>query len=94
MYKIFNRYKKWINIKSRKLYSTKIFKKNRVKYRLIGIISHFGSSGFGGHNIFFGCRSNKWYEFNDSIVSDIDFDEIPFFAMSCPHFTLDWGKKQ
>jgi ubiquitin C-terminal hydrolase len=54
----------------------KFLQKNRVKYRLIGIISHFGSSGFGGHNIFFAYRNNKWHEFNDSIVSDIDFEEI------------------
>lgn len=41
-----------------------------TKYKLIGVISHLGESGMGGHFIA-DCRhfDNKWYCFNDSIVS-------------------------
>ena len=41
-----------------------------TKYKLIGVISHSGESGMGGHFIA-DCRhfDNKWYCFNDSIVS-------------------------
>ena len=46
-------------------------------YRLISIISHFGESGTSGHFISF-CyvqSKKKWYEFNDSIVTESNFQE-------------------
>ena len=41
-----------------------------TKYKLIGVISHFGESSMSGHFIA-DCRhfDGKWYTFNDSIVS-------------------------
>lgn len=47
------------------------------KYRLICVITHFGPNGTAGHFIAF-CfvqGKNKWYKFNDSIVSESDFKE-------------------
>ena len=55
-------------------------------YRLIGVISHLGESGMGGHFIAY-CRDpiikNKWYKYNDAIVDEVkDFKkEIIDFAM-------------
>ena len=42
--------------------------KLRIKYRIIGVCTHYGYSGQTGHYIAF-CKNteeNKWYEFNDS----------------------------
>ena len=47
-------------------------------YELIGIVSHFGESGMGGHFISF-CRHNidkKWRCFNDSIVTECQNDYL------------------
>jgi len=46
--------------------------KNGIFYNLIGIIYHYGTSGYGGHNIAY-CKikSNQWYKFNDSQVNKI-----------------------
>lgn len=43
-----------------------------IIYRLIGVCTHLGSSGQGGHYIAFckNTQTNKWYEFNDSKVTD------------------------
>ena len=55
-------------------------------YKLIGVISHLGESGMGGHFIAY-CRDpiikNKWYKYNDAIVDEVkDFKkEIIDFAM-------------
>ena len=35
-------------------------------YNLIGVISHYGTSGYGGHNIAYCKKNSGWYEFNDS----------------------------
>ena len=46
-------------------------------FKLICIISHFGPSSTSGHFIAF-CyveSKGKWYEFNDSIVTESSFDE-------------------
>ena len=43
-------------------------------YKLIGVITHYGESGMGGHFIAY-CRdpiSNDWYKYNDSIVNKVD----------------------
>ena len=50
---------------------------NNHNYRLICLITHFGPNGTSGHFIAF-CfvqGKNKWYKFNDSIVSESDFKE-------------------
>ena len=47
-------------------------------YELIGIVSHFGESGMGGHFIAF-CKHNidgKWRCYNDSIVSECQGDYL------------------
>ena len=46
------------------------------KYELIGIVSHFGESGMGGHFIAF-CKhnmDNKWRCYNDSVVTECQND--------------------
>ena len=55
------------------------------KYKLIGVISHIGESGMGGHFIAY-CRDpikNEWNKFNDAIVTKVvDFqNEVINFAM-------------
>ena len=43
-------------------------------YKLIGVITHYGESGMGGHFIAY-CRDPitfGWFKFNDSIVSKAD----------------------
>ena len=39
---------------------------NTIFYNLIGLIYHFGTNGYGGHNIAYCKRHKEWYEFNDS----------------------------
>ena len=46
--------------------------KIKIKYRILGVCTHYGYSGKYGHYVAF-CRNskeNKWYEFNDSNVSE------------------------
>ena len=45
-----------------------------TKYKLIGVISHFGESSMSGHFIA-DCRhfDGKWYTFNDSMVSSPNY---------------------
>ena len=48
------------------------------KYNIIGICSHLGDSGMYGHYVAY-CKNknnNKWYQFNDSFVSDTNFNYI------------------
>ena len=50
------------------------------KYELIGVISHFGESGMGGHFIAF-CKhlsdyGSKWYKFNDGFVDECTFKDV------------------
>ena len=47
-------------------------------YELVGIVSHFGESGMGGHFIAF-CKHNidgKWRCYNDSIVTECSDDYL------------------
>ena len=53
------------------------YKESPYFYELIGIVTHFGPSSMGGHFIAF-CKSfveQKWYKYNDSIVTDSSFQE-------------------
>ena len=48
-------------------------KKGKVVYNLTGVITHIGQSGPFAHFLAF-CKSpinDKWYEYNDSIVTDV-----------------------
>ena len=50
----------------------------KIRYRLIGVCTHYGDSGASGHYIAF-CRNTQtdtWYEFNDSNVSKCKNEEI------------------
>ena len=47
-------------------------------FKLIGVVSHFGESGMGGHFIAF-CKHNidgKWRCYNDSIVTECQNDYL------------------
>ena len=47
-----------------------------IKYKLIAVCNHIGKIGSSGHYVTY-CQNNenKWYEFNDSNVSEIIFAE-------------------
>ena len=49
---------------------------NNVSYQLIGIIYHYGITGYGGHNIAFCKKGNFWYECNDSKVEKMQNNHI------------------
>ena len=51
------------------------FKQSPFRYRLIGVVTHFGPSGDSGHFIAF-CKSfvdQKWYRYNDAMVTPSSF---------------------
>jgi len=61
------------------------YKNTGCIYKLIGVITHIGESGMGGHFIAY-CKdpiSQTWYKYNDAIVSEVqDFqNEVINFAM-------------
>ena len=63
------------------------YKNTGFKYKLIGVITHIGESGMGGHFIAY-CKdpiSMSWNKYNDAIVSEVheqDFQrEVINFAM-------------
>lgn len=43
------------------------------EYKLKGVIIHTGSSDSGHYYALIEAKPNKWFQFNDSIVSDFDF---------------------
>ena len=47
------------------------------QYKLIAVCNHIGKIGSSGHYVTY-CQSNKdkWYEFNDSSVSETKFEEL------------------
>ena len=54
------------------------FKSQNNNYELVGIVSHFGESGMGGHFIAF-CKHSidgKWRCYNDSIVTECQNDYL------------------
>lgn len=57
-------------------YAEMYFEKNN-NFKLIGVIMHFGPSGTSGHFIAFCFEKdkNKWYKFNDSLVSESSSQE-------------------
>ena len=60
-------------------------KNEGYNYKLIGVISHIGESGMGGHFIAY-CRHpiiNQWHKYNDAIVTEVnDFqNEVIIFGM-------------
>ena len=61
------------------------FQNSGFMYKLIGVITHIGESGMGGHFIAYCVDpiTNQWNKYNDSIVTEVkDFqNEIINFAM-------------
>ena len=60
------------------IYDFIYYKQGNVKYKLIGVVTHFGPSGESGHFIAF-CKSfvdNNWYKYNDAIVTLSSFYEV------------------
>ena len=56
------------------LYNFIQYKETGCNYQLIGVITHLGESGMGGHFIAY-CKnpiSSKWYQYNDSIVKEVN----------------------
>ena len=50
----------------------------KIKYKIIGVCSHYGSSGQSGHYVAF-CKhreNGKWYYFNDSSCIECDKNRI------------------
>ena len=61
------------------------YKDTGVNYKLIGVITHMGESGMGGHFIAY-CRDpiiNQWFKYNDALVAPVNDvqQEIINFAM-------------
>ena len=74
------------------------FKDTGVNYRLIGVITHLGGSDMSGHFIAY-CKnpiSNSWYQFNDSIVNEVNYNnfkaEVIDYAMPYLLFYQKAGK--
>ncbi len=57
-------------------YISKNMKEKEISYELIGIIYHYGLTGYDGHNIAYCKKGNSWYEFNDSIVEKMENIQI------------------
>ena len=52
--------------------------KQNIKYRIIGVCTHYGYSGSSGYYVAF-CKNkenNTWYEFNDSLCIECNKKEI------------------
>ena len=65
-------------------------KNTGVKYKLIGVITHIGESGMGGHFIAY-CKdpiSQSWNKYNDTIVSEVQQQNFQNEAInrSIPYF--------
>jgi hypothetical protein len=68
-------------------------KRDRNIYDLICIITHFGKSGTEGHYMAY-CKkqdNNKWYQFNDSTVTESNFQEA---STSGRAYILFYQRKQ
>ena len=73
IYKVGVQFSEYINLSNE--VESKIY--DNSNYKLISVITHFGSSSTSGHFISF-CfvhDKNRWYKFNDSIVSESNFME-------------------
>ena len=70
------------------------------KYRLIGVITHLGPHGTGGHYIAYGFleEKNMWYKFDDSRVTESTFNEAktskPFDNYRCDPYILFYHRSE
>ena len=61
--------------------------KPRIIYNLYGVITHYGQSGPNAHFLA-ACKSpidNKWYRYNDAIVSPITNLQSDLFNFGTPY---------
>jgi ubiquitin C-terminal hydrolase len=56
--------------------ASKYVENNGGKYDLIGIVNHYGDYGSLGHFTAYCKKNEKWYEFDDAGVHDIDENNI------------------
>ena len=60
-------------------------KNSGFKYKLIGVITHIGENGMGGHFIAFCCdpENRQWNKFNDAIVTEVKdfYNEVINFGV-------------
>ena len=64
-------------------------------YELYGVVTHLGESGAGGHFVA-SCKSpcdNKWYRFNDAMVSPINDIKSEIIDFGMPYL-LFYKKKE
>ena len=47
-----------------------------LKYKLYGVVNHYGSQNFGHYTAFGELDSGQWAEFNDSSVSSLSKKDI------------------
>ena len=62
-------------------------KQTGCRYKLIGVITHLGESGMGGHFIAY-CKnpiSGDWYKYNDSIVSKVENFQTDVIDFAMPY---------
>ena len=62
-------------------------KNGNIKYKLLGVITHLGESGAGGHFIAH-CLSpidNEWYTYNDAMVNKIDDFQKQIIDLGMPY---------
>ena len=67
-----------VNIEEIFNHSIYVEKEKNIEFKLIGIVTHFGESGMGGHFIAF-CKhfkDGKWRCYNDSIVTECKSDYL------------------
>ena len=67
-----------VNIEETFYPSIYVEKEKNIEFKLIGIVTHFGESGMGGHFIAF-CKhfkDGKWRCYNDSIVTECKSDYL------------------
>ena len=80
------------------LYNYIQYNNTGFKYKLIGVITHIGESGMGGHFIAycFDPISNLWYKYNDSFVDEVkNFkSEVIDFAMPYLLFYQKFNNKK
>ena len=69
-------------------------KQTGCNYSLIGVITHLGESGMGGHFIAY-CKnpiSGQWHKYNDSIVSEVENFKSEVIDFAIPYL-LFYQKK-
>ena len=62
------------------------------KYELVGILTHQGRSGHGGHYVgWVHCSGDEWYKYDDNIVSQVNTNEIMALSGGGDHHAIYLG---